>query len=122
MDANQVKQLIDQVGPHIDARYDYTYGPQFPAGRTDVAAVKRLAEDGSSYGYDTLYLVWEQDGRLAHRTIADTQSSKDYLHVDAIQEEGDEIVVEYGSGGSFSGKSWKRMFRVRKTELGLGTP
>jgi hypothetical protein len=119
MDADQVKRLIDQIGPHIDARYDYTYGPQFSDGRTDVCVVKRLCEDGSSYGYDTLYVVWEAGGSLRYRTIADSQSSKDYLHIDTVQEVGDEIVVSYSSGGSFSGHPWKRKFRLKKSDLGL---
>ncbi len=119
MNADQVKQMIDRVGPHIDARYDYTYGPHFPEGRSDVCVVKRLAEDGSSYGYDTLYLVWEAEGKLRHQVIDDTQSNKDYLYIDSLQEEGDDIVVGYRNGGSFSGKPSSMMRRFKKKSLGL---
>lgn len=120
MDAIQVKRLIDRIGPHIDDRYDHTYRPEFPAERTDVCAVRRLCENGSSYGYDTLYLVWEMgSGKLAYRRLTDTQSSKDYLNVGAIREEGDEIVLEYHSGGSFSGNPFQRTFRIKRSDLGL---
>jgi hypothetical protein len=78
-----------------------------------------MTEDGSSYGYNTLYLVWEVDGKLQHRKITDTSATKDYLNVDSIREEKDDVVVEYGSGGSFSGEAWSREFRVKKSELGL---
>ena len=104
MNKEQVVTLINRVGPHIDARYDYTYGPIFPEGRTDVCAVKRMAENGSSYGYDTLYLVWENDGKLQYREIANTRSSKDYLHIEKVMVEGHIVAVEYSGGGSFSGK------------------
>ena len=119
MNADQVKQLIDRVGPHIDARYDYTYGPQFPEGRSDVCVVKRLTEYGSSYGYDTLYLVWEIDGKPQYQIIDDTQSSKDYLHIESIREEDDSIVVGYRNGGSFSGRPGSIIRRFKKQQLGL---
>ena len=119
MNADQAKQLIDRVGPHIDGRYDYTYGPQFLEGRADICVVKRLAENGSSYGYDTLYLVWEVDGKLQYQVIDDTQSSKDYLHIESVREEDDSIVVEYRNGGSFSGRPGSMTRRFKKQSLGL---
>ncbi len=119
MNVDQVKQLIDRVGPHIDVRYDYTYGPQFLESRSDICIVKRLVENGSSYGYDTLYLVWESAGKLQYQLIDDTQSSKDYLHIESLQEEGDVIVVVYRNGGSFSGRPGSMTRRFKKQQLGL---
>ncbi len=111
MNKEQVMALINRAGPHIDARYDYTYGPIFPDGRTDVCAVRRLAENGSSYGYDTLYLVWEKDGALRYCEIANTRLSKDYLHIEKVTAEGSVITVEYGGGGSFSGTPSAEVYR-----------
>lgn len=119
MQVDDVKRLIDQVGPHIDARYDHTYAPDFPIGRGDVCAVNRMVENGNDYGYNVLYLVWEAGGQLQYRKITDTSATKDYLAVDSIREEKGDVVVEYGSGGSFSGEAWSREFRVKKSELGL---
>jgi hypothetical protein len=104
INSEQAMILINRVGPHIDSRYDHTYGPIFPEGREDVCVVKRLAEDGSSYGFDILYLVWEKNGALEYLEIANTRLSKDYLHIEKVTVEGSTITVEYGGGGSFSGK------------------
>lgn len=107
----EVRQLADRLGPHIDARYDHTYGPVFPEGRSDVCAVKRLAEDGSSYGFDTLYLVSKRaDGSIAHQKIADSRASKDYLHIDSIIVQDQSVTVKYSTGGSFGGKPWQKEF------------
>jgi hypothetical protein len=111
MNSEQVMALINRVGPHIDARYDYTYSPIFPEGRTDVCAVKRMAENGSSYGYDTLYLVWEKDGKLQYREIANTRSSKDYIHIEKVTADGPVVTVEYGGGGFFSGEPSSGVYR-----------
>jgi hypothetical protein len=110
----EVRAFIDRTGPHIDARYDYTYPPEYPEGRADVCAVRRLAENGSSYGFDTLYLVWKRpSGSIGYRTIADSRASKDYLHIDKITADGDTVTVAYRSGGSFSGQPFEKTVAFR---------
>jgi hypothetical protein len=104
MNREQAMALINRVGPHIDAQFDFTYSPIFPEGRADVCAVRRMVENGSSYGYDTLYLVWEKGGILEYLEIANTRSSKDYIYIEKVTAEGSVITVEYGGEGSFSGK------------------
>jgi len=108
LNAQEVKQLIDRVGAQIDLRYDYTYAPEFPDGRKDVCAVNRMAENGSSYGFNVIYLVWlDKDGRMRYKEIANTRATKDYMHIESIAVQGDMVTVSFGSGGSFSGNPWK---------------
>ena len=105
--SKEAESLITRVGPSLGCG-DHTYGARFPKGRQDVCAVRRMAENGSSYGYDTLYLVWKSaSGRLQHCEIVNSRSTKDYVDIDAITAEGDIITVSYSSGGSYSGNAWK---------------
>lgn len=119
MEIQAVNTLINRIGPHIDRRYDLTYPPVFPEGRSDICVVVRTAENGSSDGYDTLYLVWEQAGTLTYRALHNTRATKDYLNVHRVSVEAGSIVVAYGSGGSFSGKAWEKEWRMGMSELGL---
>jgi hypothetical protein len=110
--AQEAEALVTRIGPSLG--YDMTYAAQFPQGRSDVCVVRRLAENGSSFGYDTIYLVWkDKDGMVRHREIINSRASKDYINIDAVQVEGDAIAVEYGSGGSYSGSPWKDRKVVR---------
>jgi len=95
----EAKSLVDRFGPHIDSKYDFTYDPVFPETRKDVWAVRRMAEDGSSYGFDTIYLLLRAGEELNHEKIADSRATKDYIHIDEVLEYGSDIVVKYGSGG-----------------------
>lgn len=117
---SEVRKLIDQIGPHIDSCYDHTYPPQFPEGRQNVCAVKRLAEDGDNYGYDTIYVVWRtSDDQVKYREILNSKSDKDYLHIEAIRVDNGSLVVEVGSGGSFSGHPWKLTYQIPLQSLYL---
>lgn len=116
---NEAKSLVDKLGPHIDSRYDFTDDPVFPEKRTDVCAVRRMAENGSSYGFDTIYLLWKADEEINHEQLIDSKPTKDYIHIDTVLEENDDIVVKIYSGGSYSGSSWKKQYRRSKERLGL---
>jgi hypothetical protein len=103
---NEIRSLVDKIGPSLG--YDMTYKPVFPEGRKDVAVVKRLAENGSTYGFDTIYLVWkDKDGKIHHREIANSRETKDYIHIESVTVNGNEVTVKFGSGGSYSGTAWK---------------
>ena|SRR3989344_470532 len=116
--SDKVKLLVDTIGPSLG--YDLTYEPVFPPERKDICAVRRLAENGSSYGYDTIYLVWNNDAdKLYYREIANSKISKDYIHINKVSIQDGQIVVEIGSGGSYSGKPWTRTISTNFTELGL---
>jgi hypothetical protein len=114
---DDAKSLIDRIGPSLG--YDLTYSPEYPKTRKDVCAVKRLAENGSTYGYDTIYLVWKNKKGINHEELINSSSSKDYIHIDSIVETKDNIVVKVGSGGSYSGSAWKRSIERNKKNLGL---
>jgi len=105
--------LIDRIGPHLGCG-DYTSGTVFPEGRKDVCAVRRMAENGSDYGFDTIYLVWkEPDGTLRHREIRNSRDTKDYIHVQSVEVKPDGgVSVKFGSGGSYSGVPWSESMKV----------
>ncbi len=102
----EVKGLINKIGPSLGCG-DFTYEPVFPEGREDVAAIRRMAEDGREYGYDTIYLVWKKGGEVFYREIANSRATKDYIHIRSVSLRDDGAVrVDFGSGGSYSGKPW----------------
>jgi len=110
--AKEVKELIDRVGPSLG--YDFTYEPVFPKDREDICAVRRLTENGSTYGFDTIYLVWkESDGSLKYKEIKNSRATKDYIHIDSVGANKDGgVSVKFGSGGSYSGVPWSESMRV----------
>lgn len=106
----EAMDLITRIGPSLGCG-DFTYSPSYPEGRNDVAVVKRMAEDGHTYGFDTIYLVWkDQNGGLHHRELANSRATKDYLNVTKLTCEGDEVLVEIGTLGLFSGNPWRDSF------------
>lgn len=125
--AEEAKTLIDRVGPSLGCG-DFTYEPVFPEGRIDVCAVRRMAENGSDYGFDTIYLVWkEPDGLLKHEEIKNSRSTKDYIHIESVVINKDgSVSVSFGSGGSFSGVPWSESMKVAinsgKADVSKETP
>ncbi|NTW13454.1 MAG: hypothetical protein HGA31_00290 [Candidatus Moranbacteria bacterium] len=103
----EARGYINGIAPKLGC--DFTYSPTFPKGRQDVCLVSHAAENGTSYGYDTLYLVWkDEDGHLRNRELANTRNSKDYISSQSIEVEGDAVTVKFGSGGAYSGSPWER--------------
>jgi hypothetical protein len=102
----EVKNLIGRVGARLG--YDYTHNPYFPEGRDDICAVVHTTENGSTYGFDTVFLVWkEPNGSINYRELKNSRSTKDYIHVESISVKSDgSISIEFGSGGSYSGTPW----------------
>ena len=116
--AKEAKRLIDRIGPRLG--YDYTYPPSFPDSRQDICAVRRMAEDGSEYGFDTIYLVWrDKNGELKHRELINSRSTKDYIHIKKVREENNKVVIEVFSGGSYSGSPWNQTIEIPIAELNL---
>lgn len=115
--AKEAEDLVTKIGPSLSypgSLCDFTYGARFPKGRQDVCAVRRMAENGRDYGFDTLYLVWKDSrGKLQHREIVNSQSTKDYVDIDAIEADGNIVTVKYSSGGSYSGKAWEDSKTIR---------
>jgi hypothetical protein len=105
--SDEAREFVTRLGPSLGCG-DYTYGPVFPEGRSDVCVVRHMAENGNDYGFDTLSLVWKDEaGTIRYRAFANTRDTKDYLNISEVSAEGDVVTVKYGSGGSFSGKAWE---------------
>jgi hypothetical protein len=120
LEGTEVKRLIDELGPHIDSRVDFTYDPEYVKGREDVCAVKRMAENGSSYGFDTVYLVWKDtEGVIKSRKLVDSRYTKDYLHIREITESQEQIIIKVGSNGDYSGHPGDQVYEISKKELGI---
>ncbi len=87
----QAKNLVKRVGPKLG--YDYLRETVRLEGE-DIAALVWGAENGSTYGYDTVYLVWKDNsGQIRNRILTDSRSSKDYLNA-TIKAEDNKIVVD----------------------------
>ncbi len=109
--AGEAESLVTMIGPSLGC--DFTHEAVFPETRKDVCAVRRMAEDGCSYGFDTIYLVWkDKDGQIHYRELTNSRDTKDYIHINSIKADGDLITVKYGSGGSYSGSPWKNSNQV----------
>ena len=117
MSSDEAKGLIDSIGPSLGC--DLTYDPVYPKTRKDVAGVRRLAENGSTYGYDTIYIVYKTKSGLHYKELYDSSSTKDYIDIPKVTETKDSIIVTIRSGGSYGGKAFEKGISVSKKEIGL---
>jgi hypothetical protein len=92
------RNLVKRMGEKLGC--DYLKGVTRLEGR-DVAAMVWSAENGSTYGYDAVYVVWkDKSGKLRHSELVDSRRTKDYLSVDSIAEEaGDKEKVSVKVNG-----------------------
>jgi len=99
---DQAKNLVKSIGPKLG--YDYLKDNKQLSGE-NVAVLVWGTENGSTYGYDTVYLVWkDKNGKLNHREITDSRCSKAYLSAD-IKGKGKDIIVDVkGNEYEFSRK------------------
>lgn len=112
LDASEAMNLVSMIGPSLGC--DHTYDPVYPSDRRDICAVKRLAENGSDYGFDTIYLVWKtQDGNTEYREIANSRDTKDYIHIKSVEVKDKHVNVDLGSGGSYSGTPWNETVETK---------
>lgn len=116
--AQEARDYITRIGERLG--YDVTAEPIFPEGRDDVAVVKHTTEDGSSYGFDTIYVVWkDESGALRHLDLIDSRNSRDYIHVEEVRVESGNLIVKVRSGGTMSGRPWEETIAVPLVNLGL---
>jgi len=88
----QAQNLIKRIGPKLG--YDWVRDTEQLEGK-NVAAIVYGTENGSTYGYDTVYIVWkDKKGKLNHREVTDSRSTKDYLSVNEIKEDEGSIVID----------------------------
>ncbi len=110
--SQEAKDHVNRVGPRLGSG-DFTYNPVFPETRKDVCAVRRTSEDGHSYGFDTIYLIWKDEvGKIHHKKLTNSRRTKDYIHINSVEADGDRVTVKFGSGGSYSGSPWNNSKQV----------
>jgi len=112
------KQLIQSMAPKLSDS-DYVKAiKQF--GKRDIAAVIYDTENGSNYGFNTVYIVWKDDrGELKYKELLNSRDTKDYIHLEDIVETNGSFSIKVRSGGSYSGTSWEKDIVVNAKELGL---
>lgn len=117
--AEEAKALVNRLGPSLG--YDLTYSPVFPKDRKDVCVVRRMAENGTTYGFDTIYLIWKNlYGSLEYDKVMDSKETKDYIFPDAIEVTTDgHVLIKLRSGGSYSGKPWEKTVKIWKPQLNI---
>ncbi len=100
--------FIDNTAPRLGCG-DFTYSPTYPEGCEDVCLVGRAVEDGHSYGYSIIYLVWKDaTGNMQKRELADTRSTKDNLYYKDLRIDGAKLRFELQVSGTYSGNPSKR--------------
>lgn len=109
------KNYVERISPSLG--YDYTGEPIYPPNRKDIAVVRRMVENGCSYGYDIIYLVWKIDGEIRAKPLIDSRDSRDYIHIKSVKVTEDGISVEVYSGGSYSGTPWSKKIEVPFSQL-----
>lgn len=108
IEANEAREHIQQFGDRLGIG-DFTYTPEYPEGRDDICLVSKIVENGHDYGYDVIYLVWKEGGKIRFKEIANTRRSKDYMNVTSFIVGNDNTVtVKLSSGGAFSGCPWNK--------------
>ncbi len=92
----QTKNLITRIAPRLGCDY---LGAVMRLKGFEVGAACFTTENGSTYGYDTLYLVWkDRNGTLQHQTLMDTRLTKDYINLQSIDMKDGTVTVKTGSG------------------------
>lgn len=90
-------------------------------GNTLIGVLRYDTCNGSSYGFDTIYLVWRNldsaTGKINYKELVNTVLTKDHLFVEEVRMDDDFIYVTVGSTGSYSGKPFIKTIKISKEEL-----
>ena len=83
-----------------------------------IAAVVWGTENGRSYGFDTVYLVWKPKNKeMQIKELINSRDTKDNIFIDKIYESGEYIAVKVSSLGSYSGYPWNKIIYMGKEHL-----
>lgn len=112
----EAKEYVKSVAPHLGC--DFTEEPVLPKTRKDVGVVRHMAENGYSYGYDTIYFVWRgKEGKIHAKELTNSASTKDYIFIEEVSETENEFIVRVRYSGGFDGQPWAESIRVSKKEI-----
>lgn len=99
----QAKNLVKRIGDKLG--YDYLSDFKKLKNK-NVAVAVWATENGSTYGYDTVYLVWkDKNGKINYEELTNSKIDKAYLIINELKEEGDKIIIEV------KGKKYERSKR-----------
>ena len=97
----EAENAILAIAPRLG--YDYMSDSKQVEGRDDAAAFVWGCENGSTYGYSVLYFAVRKNGKVNVKTLTDTRSSKDYIHIRSAKfVDGKAVIVS--SAGTFEVK------------------
>ncbi|MCA9460250.1 MAG: hypothetical protein KC550_06905, partial [Nanoarchaeota archaeon] len=114
----QVKNHLIDIAPRL-SQHDYISKMQ-KLDQKNLGVAVFTSENGSSYGFDTAYLVWkDRRGRMRHRELKNTRENKDYVSINKVSQTNSSLSIQLGSGGSYSGNSWNNDFDIPLSSLGL---
>ncbi len=88
----QAANLIKRIGPSLG--YD-SLREMKRLENKDLTAIVYSTENGSTYGYDTLYVVWvDKNKELKHQEIANTRGTRGYIFIDNLLEDEEQIKIK----------------------------
>ena len=104
--SEEATKYINQIGARLGC--DFTYSPSFVEGNDTVCLVTRAVEDGHSYGYSVVYVVWKNDSGVQAREVQNTKSSKDNLYYKDLKIEDGKLKFNLQVSGTYSGRPSQR--------------
>ena len=88
---DQVRNKVTSIGP----RLGYDYLKECKILNDKIAVVMWGCENGSTYGYDVLYVVRRSGSGVTASAIDDTRSTKNYMHINEAKIIGGKLVIKY---------------------------
>ena len=104
----KAENLVKRISPKLG--YDYVSGYEKLLEK-NIAAIQYTAENGSTYGYDIIYLVWEDNnGNIQSEELTNSKSTRGYIFIESIENDNDCInVTVRGDSGNID-------YKIRLTE------
>lgn len=90
------ENAILAIAPRLG--YDRLSDRMQAEGRDDAAAFVWDCENGSTYGYSVLYFAMKKNGKLEVKALADTRSSKNYIHIKSAKVIDGKVVIDTSAG------------------------
>lgn len=88
---DQAKNKVTSIGPRLG--YDYVKECKILNDR--IAVVMWGCENGSTYGYDVLYVVRRKGSSVTANAVANTMSTKNYMHIKEAKIADGKLVIKY---------------------------